>query len=53
MLVVFDQEDPLDPEIGSKDGRSIRLLRNERSTGLAGARNTGILAAMGELCGPL
>lgn len=48
VLVVFDQEDPLDPEIGSKDGRSIRLLRNERSTGLAGARNTGILAAMGD-----
>jgi glycosyltransferase involved in cell wall biosynthesis len=48
VLVVFDQEEPLDPEIEVAAGRSIRLLRNERRAGLAGARNTGILAATGD-----
>ena len=48
ILVVFDQEEPLDPEIEVASGRSIKLLSNDRRTGLAGARNTGILAATGD-----
>ncbi len=49
VLVVFDQEEPLDPQIEVEPGRSIKLLRNERRAGLAGARNSGILAATGDL----
>ena len=48
VLVVFDQEEPVDPRIEVAAGRSIRLLSNERRAGLAGARNTGILAATGD-----
>jgi glycosyltransferase involved in cell wall biosynthesis len=48
-LVVFDQVDP-DPSIASEVvGRRVAVLSNaERTPGLAGARNTGILAATGE-----
>lgn len=48
-VVVFDrsQVHPLfEPQL---TGRTVRLMRNERSPGLAGARNTGILSASGEL----
>lgn len=47
-LVVFDQADP-DLTIASSDERRpVRVLRNDqRAPGLAGARNTGILAATG------
>jgi glycosyltransferase involved in cell wall biosynthesis len=48
ILVVFDQEEPVDPGIDAAEHRSIRVMRNERRPGLAGARNTGILAAIGE-----
>ena len=48
VLVVFDQEEPADPGVDVTEGRSIVLLRNERRAGLAGARNTGILAAKGD-----
>lgn len=48
-LVVFDQSDP-DKELASGDEhRGVRVIVNERTPGLAGARNTGILAADGEL----
>jgi glycosyltransferase involved in cell wall biosynthesis len=48
-LVVFDQSDPdLDwPEL--PPGRTLIACRNDRTPGLAGARNSGILAATGEL----
>jgi len=48
-LVVFDQSDPelAWPEL--PPGRRLRLVRNQRTPGLAGARNSGILAATGEL----
>jgi glycosyltransferase involved in cell wall biosynthesis len=48
-LVVFDQSDPdLDwPEL--PPGRTLIPRRNDRTPGLAGARNSGILAATGEL----
>jgi glycosyltransferase involved in cell wall biosynthesis len=47
-IVVFDQSEPhpIDVEVG--ENRSIRVLSNQRKPGLAGARNTGILAARGE-----
>ena len=48
IVVVFDQEAPLDPGVETGPLRSIRLLPNERAAGLAGARNTGILAATGD-----
>lgn len=48
-LVVFDQSDVVLPEAGVKGERSVRGMRNERTPGLAGGRNTGILAATGDL----
>jgi glycosyltransferase involved in cell wall biosynthesis len=50
VIVVFDQVkiDPLD-DIEVPSGRALRLLANSRTPGLAGARNTGILAGDGEL----
>jgi glycosyltransferase involved in cell wall biosynthesis len=48
-LVVFDQEEPTPPPVDARDGREVKLLTNERSPGLAGGRNTGLLAATGEL----
>jgi glycosyltransferase involved in cell wall biosynthesis len=45
VLVVHDRE-PIDPTLASAVPRHrVRVLRNERTPGLAGARNTGILAA--------
>lgn len=49
MLVVFDQETPLVPELTLTGNRSLRVLTNYRTPGLAGARNSGILAAGSEL----
>lgn len=50
VVVVFDQSDP-DPalEAMSRPDRSVRMIRNTRTPGLAGARNSGSLAATGEL----
>ncbi len=55
VLAVFDQS-PAEPDLAQEapgaDGRGardVRVLANERSPGLAGARNTGITAARGEL----
>jgi glycosyltransferase involved in cell wall biosynthesis len=50
-LVVFDRSDPedlSDLDVGSPT-RSLRVLRNDRTPGLAGARNAGAAAASGEL----
>ena len=47
ILVVFDRSEP-DLSLASElPGRRVRVLRNTRSPGLAGARNTGILAGNG------
>ncbi len=47
--VVFDQSEP-DHAIEQSDPlRRVRVMRNERTPGLAGARNTGILGASGQL----
>ena len=48
-LVVFDQSDPELPDVDIPPGRRLKALRNERTPGLAGARNTGAMAATGEL----
>lgn len=45
VIVVFDACEPVLPEVGLADGRTLHGVVNERSRGLAGARNTGILAA--------
>jgi hypothetical protein len=52
VLVVFDNCDPHPIVVNCPPRRSVRLLSNDRRTpGLAGARNTGILAATGDLIG--
>lgn len=49
VTVVFDQV-PVDPSLErDAPGRSVRVIANERTPGLAGGRNTGILAAEGQL----
>ena len=48
-VVVFDQSDPDLPWADLPPGRTLVVVRNDRSPGLAGARNSGILAATGEL----
>lgn len=50
LIVVFDQIeiDPLD-DIEVPPGRTLRTIPNSRSPGLAGGRNSGILAATHEL----
>lgn len=47
-LVVFDRSDP-DPALGVVGGnRPVRVMRNERTPGLPGGRNTGARHARGE-----
>jgi len=48
-IVVFDGQEPRPIAIDPPPGRSLRALENNRTPGLAGARNTGALAATGEL----
>jgi glycosyltransferase involved in cell wall biosynthesis len=49
VLLVFDQTEPQDVLASDDPGRVVRVLRNDRPPGLPGARNTGILAATGDL----
>jgi glycosyltransferase involved in cell wall biosynthesis len=51
VLIVFDQETPVDPGVPAGPGRRIRTMTNQRSPGLAGARNSGILASGADLVG--
>jgi glycosyltransferase involved in cell wall biosynthesis len=48
-VVVFDQSDPDLPWAELPSDRRLVLIRNGRSPGLAGARNSGIMRATGEL----
>jgi GT2 family glycosyltransferase len=50
VVVVYDRSEP-DASLAelSRPDRRVRVIRNERAPGLAGARNSGILAATGEL----
>lgn len=45
VIIVFDAEDPYLPDVHIGPGRSVNITANSRSRGLAGARNSGILAA--------
>ena len=48
-LVVFDRSEPTTPGVPVPDHVDLKLLENTREPGLAGTRNTGILAARGDL----
>lgn len=49
VVIVFDRAEP-DASLQSEDaGRTVRVLRNNRTPGLAGNRNTGILSARGDI----
>ena len=47
VVVVFDQSEPDESltELATGPDRAVRVIRNDRTPGLAGARNSGILAA--------
>lgn len=56
VLVVYDQSSPdsslaTEQSLGIGDHRSVSVLSNNRTPGLAGARNTGLLTADAELVG--
>ncbi len=49
-VIVFDQSEPHAIEVDVPEGRTLRVVCNtERAPGLAGARNSGVLASSGEL----
>ncbi len=45
VVVVFDPEEPYLPDVPVPAHRSVTTIANDRSRGLAGARNSGIMAA--------
>lgn len=47
VIVVYDRAEP-DMSLEKDGDRPVRVLTNERTPGLAGARNTGILASTGD-----
>ncbi len=49
VVIVFDQSDPHPIQVEVPPGRELRVINNHRSPGLAGARNSGVLATTGEL----
>ncbi len=49
IIIVFDKEDPDESFRLSTPNRTVRVLRNNRTPGLAGGRNTGVLEATGDL----
>jgi glycosyltransferase involved in cell wall biosynthesis len=48
-IIVFDQTDIEMAPMELPEDRSVRLVANDRTPGLAGARNAGILASRGDL----
>jgi glycosyltransferase involved in cell wall biosynthesis len=48
-IVVFDQQAPRMPDVQVPQGRSVRAIENDRTPGLAGARNAGAAACHSEL----
>jgi glycosyltransferase involved in cell wall biosynthesis len=48
-VVVFDQQTPQMPNVNVPDGRSVRLVENDRTPGLAGARNAGAATCASDL----
>lgn len=49
VVVVFDQSSPAALPAPTVSGRAVRVLVNDRTPGLAGARNTGIVGSAGDL----
>lgn len=49
VVVVFDQSEPETSLLRDAPGRTVRIVTNTRTPGLAGARNSGILASRGDL----
>lgn len=49
VLVVFDRQEAVEPDLEVPEGRELRVITNTRSPGLAGARNSGALAARGRV----
>jgi len=48
VVLVYDQSEP-DPNMAREElGRTVRVIANDRTPGLAGARNTGVIASKGE-----
>lgn len=47
-IVVFDQSDPDHSVVSANPKRRVRVMRNARTTGLAGGRNTGATEATGK-----
>ena len=47
--LVFDQSDPDESLADGDPRREVRLIRNDHSPGLAGARNSGVQSTSGEL----
>lgn len=48
-VVVFDQQPPCTPEVDVPPGRSLRVVENDRTPGLAGARNAGAATCHSDL----
>ena len=48
-IIVFDQSEPRLPPVELPPGRELRSVENGRTPGLAGARNSGMEAATGQL----
>ncbi|MGN6612165.1 MAG: glycosyltransferase family 2 protein [Angustibacter sp.] len=48
-VVVFDQCEPHPVDVRTGPRRSVRAIRNERTPGLAGARNSGVVASRSDL----
>lgn len=48
VVIVYDQAEPQPHHQRPDPGRSVRVIHNTRSPGLAGARNSGVLASSGE-----
>lgn len=46
VIVVFDACEPFEPPVVVPPSRTLRIVANNRSRGLAGARNTGITEAL-------
>jgi glycosyltransferase involved in cell wall biosynthesis len=51
VVVVFDKSEPTPLDLDLPPARDVVYVANTRNSGLAGARNTGILAATGDLIG--
>lgn len=47
-IVVFDGTTPQRPDVTVREGRTLKVMSNDRTPGLAGNRNTGYLAATGD-----